>query len=68
MVDKEKNLESIKMMLGYLCVSTEIESSLTRKVEILDRLNLEDSQKAAICGVKLQAIRDARQRSKKSKK
>jgi hypothetical protein len=68
MTDNKTDLDNIVMMLGYLCVSTEIEASIGRKVEILDRFKLEDNQKAAICGVKPQAIRDARQRSKKSKK
>jgi hypothetical protein len=60
--------EIIIMMLGYLCISTEIEASLSRKVEILGRFKLQDSLIAAICGCKVQAVRDARQRVKKGKK
>lgn len=65
--NNNKNNDSIIMMLGYLCISTEIEASLSRKVEILDRFDISDNKVAAICGCKVQAIRDARQRAKKSK-
>ena len=70
---EEKKLNEVKMkkkkidadrqavlMLGYLCISTEIESSLTRKVEILDRFGIEDSEIAIICGSSVQVVRNAR--------
>jgi hypothetical protein len=57
---------SIRLMLGYLCIASEAEASLTRKVEILDRFGLTDTEKAKICGRSPQAIRDARLARKKA--
>jgi hypothetical protein len=61
-------------MLGYLCVATEKEASLERKVEILDRFDLTDAEIAKICKSAAQSIRNARysaakhgHKSKKSK-
>ena len=51
---------SIRLMLAYLCISTEKEASLERKVEILDRFGLKDSEIATICGSAVQSIRNAR--------
>jgi len=53
------------LMLGYLCIATEIESGLVRKVEILDKFGLEDSDIAIICGATVQSVRNARQSGKK---
>ncbi|WKZ70874.1 MAG: hypothetical protein QY331_06375 [Melioribacteraceae bacterium] len=53
------------LMLGYLCISTEIESSISRKVEILDRFGLEDKEIAIICNCGLQTVRNARHTKKK---
>jgi hypothetical protein len=58
--------KSIRLMLGYLCVASEAEASLVRKVEILDRFELSDAEKALICGASVQAIRDARLKRKKA--
>jgi hypothetical protein len=55
----------ITLMLGYLCVATEIESSLVRKVEILDKFELPDSDIAKICGSSVQSIRNSRQTRKR---
>ena len=52
--------ESIRLMLAYLCISTEKEASLERKVEILDRFDLDDADIAKICKSKAQSIRNAR--------
>ena len=58
--------KSIRLMLGYLCIASEAEASLIRKVEILDRFELSDAEKAQICGSAVQAIRDARLKRKKA--
>lgn len=52
--------EVMRLMLGYLCITTEAEASLERKVEILDRFNLTDAEIAKICGGAIQSIRNAR--------
>lgn len=64
---KETEDKSIRLMLGYLCIATEIESSLVRKVQILDRFKLSDSEIARICGLRVQSVRNARQIAKKKK-
>lgn len=55
------------LMLGYLCISTEKDANLIRKVNILDRFGLTDDELALICECKSQSIRDARQKIKKKK-
>lgn len=55
------------LMLGYLCIASEKEASLVRKVEILDRFDLEDNLIAKICGCNTQSVRDARVKAKRSK-
>ncbi len=50
----------IRLMLGYLCISTEAEASLERKVEILDRFGLTNAEIATLCGGAIQSIRNAR--------
>ena len=57
--------DPIRLMLAYLCVATEKEASLDRKVEILDRFALDDKQIATVCGSAVQSIRNARQLLKK---
>jgi hypothetical protein len=47
-------------MLAYLCVAKESEASLIRKVEILDRFDLNDSEIATVCNASVQSIRNAR--------
>jgi len=51
---------SIRLMLAYLCISTEKEASLERKVEILDRFDLNDADIARVCKSQIQSIRNAR--------
>lgn len=58
----------LAMMLGYLCVATEKDANLIRKVEILDRFSLTDDELALICDCKAQSIRDARQKLKRKAK
>jgi hypothetical protein len=64
--------EAIRLMLAYLCVATEKEASLERKVEILDKFDLADAEIAKLCNSALQSIRNARhynrKHGKKSKK
>lgn len=55
---------SIRLMLGYLCISSEKDASLIRKVEILDRFQLKDSEIALICDCTEQSVRNARQKQK----
>ena len=57
---------SIRLMLAYLCVSKESEASFVRKVQILDRFTLNDSEIAKVCNNSVQSVRNARQILKKS--
>ncbi len=63
---KDDEAKAIRLMLGYLCISKETEASLVRKVEVLDRFDLVDSEIATICGCSQQSVRNARQLMKKS--
>jgi hypothetical protein len=47
-------------MLAYLCIATEREASIERKVEILDRFGLTDGEIATVCKSAVQSIRNAR--------
>jgi len=51
---------AVRLMLAYLCVATEKEASLERKVEILDRFGLSDAEISKVCGGVIQSIRNAR--------
>ena len=57
--------KSIRLMLGYLCIANEVEASLVRKVQILDRFELPDAEIAQICSCTVQSVRDARLKAKK---
>lgn len=61
---KADSSEAIRLMLAYLCVATEKEASLERKVEILDKFDLTDSEIAKICSSAVQSIRNARHYSR----
>ena len=63
MKDNEK---TTRLMLAYLCVANEAEASLIRKVEILDRFDLPDSEIATVCGAIVQSVRNARLGRKKT--
>jgi hypothetical protein len=54
-------------MLAYLCIANEAAAGLIRKVEILDRFDLPDSEIAAVCACTLQAVRKARLRLMKTR-
>ena len=58
--DAADDASSLRLMLAYLCISTEKEASLERKVEILDRFDLTDSEIARVCNSQVQSIRNAR--------
>lgn len=60
-----KDDDTIRLMLAYLCVAKEAEASLVRKVEILDRFGLTDSEIAKVCKTSVQVVRNARQMLKK---
>ncbi len=62
---RENEDAKIVLMLGYLCVSTEPEASLVRKVQILDRFDLKDSDIAKICDRPIQSVRNARLAAKR---
>jgi hypothetical protein len=57
--------KTIRLMLGYLCVANEAEASLVRKVQILDRFDLADSEIAKICGCSTPSVAVARLKGKK---
>jgi hypothetical protein len=52
-------------MLGYLCIATEAEASLVRKVQILDKFDFSDWEISRICGGTEQSVRNARSLGKK---
>lgn len=60
------NGDAIKLMLAYLCIAKEAEASLIRKVEVLDRFQLLDSEIATVCGASTQSIRNARLQGKRA--
>jgi len=55
-----KERTQIRLMLAYLCVATEAEASLVRKVKILDKFQLADEEIAKICGCSIGSVRNAR--------
>lgn len=57
----------VNLMLAYLCVATEAEASLSRKVQILDRFNLSDKDIATVCSATVQSVRNARLSLKKKR-
>lgn len=57
---------SVRLMLAYLCIANEAEASLERKVQILDRFDLADSEIAKVCGRGVQSVRNARVNYKKA--
>lgn len=63
--DDKKNNSTIRLMLAYLCIAKEAEANLVRKVEILDRFGLSDSEIKDVCACSPQSIRNARQTLKK---
>ena len=58
---------SVRLMLAYLCIATEAESSLVRKVQILDKFDLTDAEIARVCGVTAGSVRNARLIAKKER-
>lgn len=62
---KEDENATTRLMLAYLCVATEPEASLVRKVQILDRFGFSGGEIARICGSSVQAVLNARVIGKK---
>jgi len=62
---KEKDFNSMRLMLAYLCVATEAEASLVRKVQILDKFDLSDAEIAKVCGRSVGSVRNARLEAKR---
>jgi len=58
--ESSSKLDPTRLMLAYLCIATEKEASLERKVEILDRFRLSTHEIARVCGSAVQSIRNAR--------
>ncbi len=63
--EEVKDEKSVRLMLGYLCIATEAEASLVRKVEILDRFELSGPEIAQICGCPVGSVHTARMKRKK---
>ncbi len=63
---KVKDDNTIRLMLAYLCIAKEAEASIVRKVEILDRFGLPDSEIAKVCKTNTQVIQNSRQVLKKN--
>lgn len=66
-MNSQKEDNSTRLMLAYLCIATEAKASIVRKVEILDRFDLSTEEIATVCGCSLQVVRNARFVSKKKK-
>ncbi len=54
--------DTVRLMLGYLCIASEAEASLVRKVQILDRFSMQDKEIASICGSSVRSVQNARRR------
>lgn len=59
------SLDSVRLMMAYLCVAPEKEASLETKVGILTRFDLSNTEIARICGSKVQSVKNARAALKK---
>lgn len=57
--------DAARLMLAYLCIATEREASLERKVEILDRFGLSIAEISKVCGSAAQSVKNARHYLKK---
>jgi len=65
---KKNDDDDVRLMLAYLCIATEAEASLERRVQILDRFSLSDAQIAKVCGVVVQSVRNARANVRKRRR
>jgi len=59
-VSSSQSPDPTRLMLAYLCISTEKAASLETKVEILDRFGLSASEIATVCGASAQSVSNAR--------
>lgn len=62
-----KEKDPVRLMLAYLCISTEPQSSLVRKVEILDKFGLTDEEIGKVCGCSKQVVANSRFKRKRAK-
>jgi hypothetical protein len=53
-------LDSVRLMLAYLCIVPDREASLETKVGILARFDLSNIEIARVCGSKVQSVKNAR--------
>ena len=67
MTSEQDGAKAIRLMLAYLCIATERDASLERKVQILDKFGLSDSEIAQLCSSAVQSIRNARHVARKGK-
>ena len=58
--DPKDSLDSVRLMLAYLCIASEREASLETKVGILARFDLSNIEIARVCGSKVQSVKNAR--------
>jgi Ni,Fe-hydrogenase I small subunit len=65
---QEQHNRAVRMMLAFLCVATEAEASLLRKVEILDKFEFSDIEIAKVCGCTTQSVANARALRKRIRK
>jgi hypothetical protein len=63
--EEVQTLDPSRLMLAYLCVATEKEASLEKKLDILDRFGLTDVEISKVCGSKMQSIWNARHEKKR---
>jgi DNA-directed RNA polymerase specialized sigma24 family protein len=56
----QETSDPIRLMLAYLCISSEKEASLETKVNILARFALTNAEIATVCGSKVQSVKNAR--------
>ena len=57
---QEQQDRAVRLMLAFLCIATESEAGLVRKVEILDRFELTDREIAKVCGCTVPSVANAR--------
>ena len=57
----------VPLMLAFLCVASEPDATINRKVQILDRFGLSDDELSLICDCNSQSVRNARQKNKNKK-
>jgi hypothetical protein len=64
--DDDAAIDPSLLMLGYLCVASVDDSGIPEKVLILDRFGLSNGAIARICGCKVQSVKNARGKARKT--